>query len=386
MAPTPKNRSEPLPIGLVVDWSGSYGRGVLRGIMSYARSHPYWVVRATNWGGIQDANPGSWEVAGYILQTYQPKVQQMVADARRPTVSVSNFLYNQPFPVIVPDDAAVGRMAADYLLRRGFRHLAFYGLSTVEFSDLRQATYSKAVIAGGAQYHSKDDACPLATWVQGLPRPTGVFCCNDHCAHQMLQACAQVGVRVPDDLAVLGVDDDELLNAMGSPSLSSVVIPADRVGYEAAALLDRMLNGGGPAAGRCLRLQPLGVVTRDSTDIVAVDDEELAQVLRFIRTHASEPISVGDVLVAVPMSRRSLERLFRTRLRTTLLAEIQRAHVEKAKQILITSDTPLRNVARLSGFSCATRLGIVFAKVVGMPPSEYRRRYQVRHTSAPAKG
>lgn len=374
MPPISKNKRPPRPVGLVVDWSGTYGRGVLRGTLSYAKSHPHWVVRATNWGRIHDANPATWDVAGYILQTFEPDVQKMVADAGRPTVSVSNFLYNQPFPVVVPDDAAVGKMAAEYLLRRGFRHLAFYGMMDIEFSDIRQAAFGKAAVAGGAQYYACDHS-HLVPWLSGLPRPAGVFCCNDHYAHEVLQVCARRGIRVPDDVAVLGVDDDELLNAMCSPSMSSVVIPSDRVGYEAAGMLDRMLDGETDA--RAPRLAPLGVVTRDSTDIVAVDDKELAQVLSFIRTNAGEPLQVPDVLEAVQMSRRSLERMFRERLGTTLLAEIQRAHTEKAKQILISSDTPLRNVARLSGFTCATRLGIVFDKVVGMPPSEYRKRYRV---------
>lgn len=376
---------EHLPIGLVVDWAGSYGRGVLHGIMAFANTHPRWVVRAANWGGLHPEGIEHWEVRGLIAQVFERDSESKLLAMGIPVVNVSNFLFRQRIPTVVPDDTAIARVGVEYLLHRGFRHLAFYGPTDCEFSENRRNVFRDLVKAAGCDFHTADSNAVLARWLHELPRPVAIMACNDNFAHRILRACRESSIRVPDDVAVLGVDDDELFNAMTTPSLSSVAIPADRVGYEAAALLDHLLSSpDAPALPPLPAIGPLGVVTRDSTDMVAVGNQDLAAALSYIRDHAGEPIQVNDVVDSVPLSRRSLERLFRERLNSSVLAEILRAHVERAKRVLVSTDTPLRNVARLSGFAGATRLGIVFAEYVGMPPSEYRRRYRVASRTARA--
>ena len=208
---------------------------------------------------------------------------------------------------------------------------------------------------------------------------------NDDWAHRVLIAAHRNNIKVPDEMAVMGVDDDELFNTLVTPSLSSIAIPAEQVGYEAAAMLDRIMDGHKPKRDPML-LQPVRVVARASTDVLTISDPEVVQALRFIRDHSSEPLQVDDVMDAVPMSRRSLERRFRTLVGHSISDEIRRAHVERAKQLLLSTDMAMPQIAAASGFTSGTRLGIVFLREVGEPPTEYRRRVRAGGALRKAQG
>jgi LacI family transcriptional regulator len=213
----------------------------------------------------------------------------------------------------------------------------------------------------------------LGQWLVGLPKSIGVAGCNDDWAHRLLNTARRTGLKVPDEIAVLGVDDDELFNTLVSPSLSSILLPLEQIGFEAAAMLDRIMDGGKPDVDPKL-LPPVRVVPRASTDVLSLNDAEVVQALRFIRNKANQPIQVDDVLDHVPLSRRSLERKFQRLVGHSISAEIRRAHIERAKDLLISTDLAMPEVATGSGFTSATRLGIVFQKEVGEPPTLFRRR------------
>jgi LacI family transcriptional regulator len=176
-------------------------------------------------------------------------------------------------------------------------------------------------------------------------------------------------------MAVLGVDNDELFNALVTPSLSSIELPTEQIGFEAAAQLDRLMNG--EKLAPLTLLPPVRVVPRASTDVLSIEDDDIVLAVRFIREHAAEPLQVDDVLDHVPLSRRSLERRFRQLVRHSITDEIRRAHISRAKELLANTDLAMSQVAAGSGFTTATRLGIVFHKEVGESPSEFRRRARV---------
>lgn len=217
----------------------------------------------------------------------------------------------------------------------------------------------------------------VARWVRGLPRPVGIFATNDIWGVQLAEVCLRADLRVPEDVAILGVDDDDLLCEFARPALSSIAVPAQRIGYEAAREVDRLLRGV-QARSRPLLFPPLGVIARRSTDILAIEDGEVAASLRFIRQHAYQPIRVTDLLRVVPTSRRSLERRFRKVLGRSILDEIRRVHVERASQLLAQTDLTLNSIAERSGFTDAKRFSTVFRQMVGMTPSAYRRRTMTR--------
>ena len=213
----------------------------------------------------------------------------------------------------------------------------------------------------------------LGKWLAELPKPIGVLGGNDDWAHRVLIAAHRNNIKVPDEMAVMGVDDDELFNTLVTPSLSSIAIPAEQVGYEAAAMLDRMMDGHKPKRDPML-LQPVRD-GRAGVDGCADDQRSGGGAGAAVHPRSSsEPLQVDDVMDAVPMSRRSLERRFRTLVGHSISDEIRRAHVERAKQLLLSTDMAMPQIAAASGFTSGTRLGIVFLREVGEPPTEYRRR------------
>jgi LacI family transcriptional regulator len=293
-------------------------------------------------------------------------------------------------PRIGPDNDAVGRLVAEHLLNCGLRHFAFVGHHNREYSVRREAGFRQVLAARRHEpycYYERDTALfnPMGylwaldpfvqRWVQDLPKPVGIFASNDIWGVQLAEVCRQTGLRVPDDVAIVGVDNDDLLCDLARPSLSSVALPTERIGYEAAALLDRILGRGKPLR-RSRFLPPIGVVVRQSSDVLAVGDLEVAAAVRFIRERSHVPIGVKDVLRAVSISRRSLERRFQAALDRTVWEEIRRVHLERAKTLLAGTGMPMSAVAEQAGFSDPRQLSVVFRQVTGFTPTAYRVRFR----------
>lgn len=190
---------------------------------------------------------------------------------------------------------------------------------------------------------------------------------------QLTEACRQVGLRIPEDAALLGAEDDDLYCELARPALSSVRVPAEQIGREAAALLDRLLDGARPPRQPIL-LPPQGVVARRSSEVLAIDDPDVVAAARFIRGHGHLPLFVADVLREVPVERRSLERRFRKALGRGIWEEIRRVHVERAKRLLAETDQSIKAIAKQSGFTDFRHMAVVFRKELGLSPTAYRSR------------
>lgn len=368
--------AEIVRIGLVVDAVASYGRGIIRGIMNYARTNPAWRITVEpQWSFATPSDIEKWDVDGLIVQTFSRAFQDKVIASGLPATNVSNYCDDGArLPTILPDDHAVGVMAAEYLLSQGFRELGYVWPGDVPYGAIRLDAFRDRARQDGVPVHVCDSRSQdLGEWVASLPKPIGVLGCNDDWAHRLLNAARHRGVRTPDQVAVLGVDNDELFNSLVTPSLSSIATPVEQIGYEAASQLDRLLKGEELSLEPTL-LAPLRVVPRESTDVLTVNDEDVVLAVRFIREHAGQQLQVEDVLEHVPLTRRSLERRFRQLLGHSISDEIRRARIEKAKQLLVTTEMSMAQIAQACGFSSASRLGIVFGQLVGEPPSEYRQR------------
>jgi LacI family transcriptional regulator len=288
------------------------------------------------------------------------------------------------------DDERVGEVAAQHFIRKGYTEFAFVGNSVVWSlarargfeRELHKAGFNFAQLqqeweppTAGRGWHSTDRLGQLLDWLRGLKRPLALMVHNDLRARAIAQICRDEGIRVPDDIAILGVDNDDLDCELSDPPISSVAIPWRRMGYEAATLLDRML-GGQQFEPSVITLPPIGVVERQSTDSVAVSDPDVAAAVRYIREHAHERTSVDDILKEVPIGRRSLEKRFRASLSRTPLEEIRRVHVERAKLLLATTDLSINDVARHSGFGHSTWFSEAFHDQVGQSPAQYRKQFQ----------
>jgi LacI family transcriptional regulator len=208
-------------------------------------------------------------------------------------------------------------------------------------------------------------------WLKQLPKPVGLMGCYDIRAREVLDACMLAGLAVPDEVAVIGVDNDDLICELAEPRLSSVIPNAHRTGYEAAALLERMLAGERVPPGAYL-IPPVGIVTRHSTDMLAVDDPHVAAALRFIRERACDGINVEDVVAAVPLSRRVLETRFKQLTSRTPHAEIQRVQIDRVKQLLTETELTLEAAAHRCGFRHSEYMSVVFKRITGMTPGRFR--------------
>jgi LacI family transcriptional regulator len=280
-------------------------------------------------------------------------------------------------------------MAAAHLLERGLRNFAFCGFVDCPWSILREEVFAQALAAQGYAcerrrirlsnwmqrsnwIESWEHEQPLlSSWLKSLPRPVGVMACNDACGRSVLEACAAAGLHVPDDVAVIGVDNDELLCELSTPPLSSVSLNLENAGYEAAVLLDGLMAGR-VRDRRVVLVEPVFVQTRRSTDVIAQDDPVVVKAIRFIRDHAAKPVSVSDVVDGAGTSRRTLERRFLRAIGCSILVEITRCRIERAKRLLLETKLSCCRVGQVAGFSSIKTFNRAFRQMEKVTPKSFR--------------
>jgi len=376
-------------IGVLIDTSRAFGRGVLNGVARYHREHEPWTFDVDPAAACTDlAPPWLTDFAGdgLIVALGEGAVAEAVRAAQHPSVDLTGAMRGDRGADVVADAPAIARLAADHLLERGYQRFAYcpaprgvapsanqlgeHFAACVEAAGREHA----AIAVADAQWFgaaSRDGAARLGAWVAGVERPVGVLCADDAAGHDLLRACRNAAIHVPDELAVVSVGNDAMLCVLTTPPLTSIDLNAARIGYEAAALLDRRIDGGA-ATDEPIRIEPRRLVTRGSTDTLAIDDPALAAAVRFIRDHACRPISVEDVLEHVMISRSVLERRFKQSLRRSPKSEITRVQLERAKALLTETDLPLTVIADKAGFSSAKYFTEVFHRKLGAPPTQYR--------------
>ncbi len=375
-------------VALLIESSNAYARHLLLGVVGYIREHAPWSFYLIEQGRGDDPPVwlARWKGDGIIARIESARIAAAVVKSGLPAVDVSAGRFVPSLPWVETDDRAIAALAAQHLLERGFKHLAFCGDDRFAWSRQRGEAFTSLVRQSGATLHvapSTTDEEParatraLQRWLRSLPRPVGVFACYDIRGQQVLDACRHLGLAVPEEVAVVGVDNDELLCELADPPLSSVIPDARRAGYEAAALLDRLMQGHAPASLET-RIPPLGLRARQSTDMLAIEDPHVVQALRFIREHACDPIDVADVLRVVPVSRRVLEKRFLHLLHRTPHAEIVATKLARVRSLLTETKLPIDEIARRSGFAHTEYLSVVFKRELGVSPRDYRRQQQQR--------
>jgi LacI family transcriptional regulator len=378
-------------VALLVETSRGFGREMLRGIARYAQLHGPWSFHITA-GDYEQVVPKmkSWGGTGIIARIPNDRVAKAIVEAGVPTIALGltdeQMSPDSPlskFSELSSDPDTVSKMAADYLLERRFRNFAYVGIDGRAWSNRRQLAFSKYLEAVGRHVHVypqplrkqdrhwENEQSIMASWIRDLPKPLGLFACNDDRGRQVLEACSLAELRVPEDVAVLGVDDDEVFCALANPPLSSVALNAETAGYRAAELLDGMMQGRVRKPRRIL-VEALRVVTRRSTDIVAVDDQDVAAAIQYIHHHQGRHISVADVADEVAVSRRNLEKRFRKTIGRTILEEIQIARLDLAKRLLLETSHPISRVAEISGFGSTGYFINFFQSRVGQTPQKFR--------------
>lgn len=322
------------------------------------------------------------KIDGLIASCHDQKSEEIVRSLNVPTVNISSVRADPLFPSVLTDNRAIGRMAAEHLLERGLRNFAFVQSTGTHWFETRREAFTAAIREAGYEPHilalspdatGRSRRQKIIRWLRQLPLPVGLAVLQDVPALEVQSICRDIGLAIPEQVALLSCDDDPLIERLADPPISSIRLDLERQGYLAAKMLDDLLNGR-PIPDKPPEVAPLSVTTRVSTDILAIDEPDVGLALRFIREHAAEPLTVQDVLDAVPLSRRPLEKRFRRVLGRTILSEIHRIKVERAKQLLIDTKLPMAQIAEACGISSPARFSIIFRAVQGESPTEYRQR------------
>ncbi len=375
-------------VALLIETSRGFGRSLLHGIARYARLHGPW--RFTRRTGSLDSPLPEWKdlhINGAIARdigNVRPNLPKGI-----PVIFVQHNLETyQPYPAIVTDSENIARLAVRHFRERGFDNLGFYGLNEFAWSKTRCEHFCRLAQESGARvciYERKPskgrrtllkEQSIRVEWLKSLPKPVGLMCCNDECALQIIEACLAAGLYVPDDVAVLGVDNDTLICELSDPPISSVALNTEGAGYAAAELLDSLMQGRKmrsqiiPAAGT-------HVVTRQSTDVFAVQDADIVAALRFMRRNAHRNLQVEDVVRATTVSRRVLEKRFRTTLKRSLYREMRRIRAKHIVELLLSTDLSITEIASKAGFEGVEHIARYFRKETGMSLREYRKRFGV---------
>lgn len=358
-----------------------------QGVLAYRQRGPQWQLARRQNNPIHlfdDINLS--EVDGIIGFIRRPEWAAAIQKAGIAAVDISSSLEKHSLPRVGSDEEEIGRLGASHMLERGFTQFSFMGYQDAWFSNRRFNGFSGLIheVAGCTclrldvpQNRLNENLNLLAEWIAGLPKPVAVMAVNDILAFHVIEIATKIGKKVPDDLAVLGVDNERWQTQLSAVPMSSVEPNWRQIGFQAAEMLDDILAGKKPSPNRSVA--PIGIATRQSTDITVSIDPVVRRANDYINQHCGEGLQPNDLAQALDISRRSLELHFRSANGQTLRGAICRAQVEMAKRKLAETDATMYQVAEQCGFARKDRFFIVFKRFTGMTPGQYRRRLNILH-------
>lgn len=380
-------------VALLIETSREYARGLLRGVARYHQEHGPWSIYFEP-HGLDEPPPSwlkSWRGDGILARIDNRRMADAILRTGIPAVDVRGAFQNLGLPFIGVDNRPVSQLAFDHLVDCGLENFAFCGTPRGENpnQDWRCDIFRQLVEDAGGRCHVylgkgrrgvrrdwERGQQEIARWLRGLPKPVGVMTCHDDRGHQVLEACRRADLKVPDEVAVIGVDNDPFLCNLCTPPLTSIDVNPARIGYEAAAQLALMMKGGKPPREPILLGPPRGVAARQSTDMLAIEDEEVASAIRFVRENAVKGITVQDVLKRATRSPSTLERRIKRLLGRTIKAEITRVKLSRARLLLCESELSISKIALRCGFSEPRYFCEVFRLHEGMTATDYRRKFR----------
>jgi LacI family transcriptional regulator len=375
---------------LLIETSRAYGRGIVEGVARYAEENGPWSIQFEE--RALDSQPPAWLAQwrgdGIIVRTDSMKLEKLLRATRKPLIE----LHGNPeigIAQVRTDGTMGGRMVVEHFLDCGLQHFAYFSCEEAWWIDENRDLFCKALEAVGGHCHifhplsakrsqmgwNDRQRMRVIEWLRSLPKPIGIYTAGDLYAARLLDACRAAEIAVPEEVAIVGIGNDPVICETVRPTLSSLDLNAQRIGYEAAGLLHRKILG--EPAQDTIFVPPSRLVVRQSTNIMVIEDADVAEAMRFIQKNACANIDVSDVAERVGLSRRVLERRFRRYRGRTPLAEIQRYRIEHAKKLLAQTDLSFESVARRSGLASAEYLMKVFRNHIGMTPNAYRRLHRL---------
>ena len=379
-------------VAVLVESSTAYGRGILLGLTRYQREHRAWSISYQTPDKQQDLKAwiSQWRGDGILARVPNESIAEELLALRCPLIDLAGGTQSLGFPEFGVDNREVAQTAYHYLSECGLDTFAFVGqdLGKYHYDDQRRDAFVEVVerhshrcLEFQSPFRTGIDPSEslrrnLADWLRALPKPIGIFCCHDHVGHQVLEACHRAELRVPDEICVLGVGDDQYLCGLSLPHLSSIEINTERIGYEAAKLLQSMMQGD-RSFDSPVTFAPAEVVVRESTDIFACENPQIAEAIRFVRKNACTGLTVDQIQEHVGISRATLFRGFKRVVGRSIKQEILRLQIEQAKIMLMHTTKPIYEIAEQTGFSESKYFATVFHKLAGTTPRQFRQSTKV---------
>jgi len=374
---------------LLLEAVRGFDRGLLSGVARYSALNGPWTFYRQPHGYLRSKRRlnlkelKAWEPDGAICPVSQV---DGLSRLRVPLIAYDVNEYSGRVPCVLSEDFEAGRLAAGHLLDLGHRHFAFCGYSGIRWSRERCQAFCDSVEQAGCtvEAHRPRNRRPAAWakeephvrhWLETLPKPIGMLCANDDRAASILESCHVLGYGVPEDVSVIGVDDDQYVCELQNPPLSSVKMASDRAGYEAAALLDRMMHGEERMSGQRIMAHATGVTARQSTNVLMVRNVDVRKALRFIRENAGRSIRVADIAKVTNLSHRTLNDQFHSELGCSIIKQLTRARIAYISRLLTETEMRIREIASVVGYRDDRHFSRYFKRATGLTPQAYRGKH-----------
>lgn len=384
---------------LLIEASRAYGRGCLLGVAKFASSHGPWTMLHFERGLTEDVPRLmlEWKGDGIISRIENAKIAAAIAECGLPTVDLRGSHPPDGGIMIDTDHAIVARLAADHFLEIGFRNFAFCGFPGIDFSDKRCEFFRQYLGSKGysvevyfptkgstegvrdiisCEARGEMEGSLIEAWLRSLQRPLALLACNDVRGRQVIDACKTADITVPEEVAVVGVDDDEVICELCDPPLSSIEPDSRRIGYEGAALLDQLMSGVEPSC-KLSHVRPRGITRRLSSEVTSTDDQEVAAAMQLIRDQACRGVTVQEVVKLLDVSRSTLERRFQDIFGRSPAVEIERVRMARAKLLLVETRYKLAKIASMTGYNSAAQFATAFKRYGQKTPGQYRQEQQL---------
>jgi len=389
-----------IKIILLTDFGEEYGTSILKGVTRYSQKYGPWVFCRmpryySETKGIDGIRKWAkeWKANGIIGQFYNNSNIEKLWDDGLAVVAQDFKERHKNVPNLTGDYFKAGNMAAEYFLRKGFENFAFYGFKNIVWSRERAEGYENRLKEDGYHVHYFEQKhrfksrelwyykpSALSKWLKSLPKPIALMACDDNQGMHITEACRVSNIRIPEEVAVLGVDNDEMLCNLSDPPLSSVGLDTIKGGYEAARLLHTMIKTKNKKFYDIV-VGPTQIVTRNSTDIYAAKDKYVGMALKYIHNNIEQSLNVKNVLEQVPLSRRSLEKRFSQVTGLPVYEYIFNLRIEKFTQKLLDTDLTVFEIAVDLGLNNGKNIARQFRQIKGCTPTEYRKKYLIEKDS-----
>ena len=377
---------------LLLDFAEEYSKSLMKGINAYSKEFGPWIFcrmplfhRETV--GIDGILKWAleWKADGIVGQLYNKDIEKIV-QAGIPVIAQDFKERFTEIPNITGGYHEAGQLGADYFLKKGFTNFAFYGFNDIVWSRERAEGFEERLKKREHKVHYFEHKkarstelwyykpSSLSRWLKSLPKPIGLMTCDDNQGQHITEVCRQLGIRIPEEVAVLGVDNDEMICDLSDPPLSSIALDAEKGGYDAAKLLDHMIKHG-TSKYYDIIVKPVQVITRHSTDIYATNDDHIASSLKYIHQNIDKNLHVDEVVKQVPLSRRALEKRFLEITGYPIYKYIFNLRIEKFTQKLLDTDMSVFEIALDMGLTDSKNIARQFRQAKGCSPSVYRNRY-----------